>query len=74
MKTIPTSLPGHLIDWYWDQVEVHLVKSYRVTRASARAGIRKYRTALARCGVGDMVYHADAKDTARGVHDGEYLP
>lgn len=72
MKTIPSNLPGHLIDWYWQKVEDLLVRTHRVPRKAARAGIRKYRRILYRHGVGDILYHADAKDTARGIKTGGY--
>jgi hypothetical protein len=39
---------------------------------AARAGIKKYRTILARHGVGDILYHNDAKKTARGIKSGGY--
>lgn len=72
MKTIPTSLPGHLIDWYWREVEAELVRTHHLSPAAARGGIDKYRRVLARDGVGDMIYHADVKETARGIKVGGY--
>jgi hypothetical protein len=73
VKTVPTSLPGHLIDSYWEEVEVLLVKRFRASRADARSGIDKYRKAMTQHGVGDLLYHAGAEETARGIRDGGYL-
>jgi hypothetical protein len=72
MKTIPTNLPGHLIDWYWQEVEDKLVRAHGVDRYAARTGIDKYRRALHRVGVGDIQYHEDAKKTARGFKTAGY--
>ena len=72
MKTIPTNLPGHLIDAYWQEVEAELVGAHQLSRDAARAGIDKYRRTMYRHGVGDILYHADAKDTARGIKTGGY--
>ena len=72
MKTIPTNLPGHLIDWYWQEVEKELVQTHQLTSEAARRGIRKYRRALHRVGVGDILYHDDYKFTAQGIKNGGY--
>jgi hypothetical protein len=72
VKTIPTSLPRRLINAYWQEVKTLLVQTHQVSTEAARNGIRRYRRMLARGGVGDMVYHADAKDTAAGIMTGGY--
>ena len=74
MIAIPSSLPGHLIDWYWDEVEKYLVRTHKVPREKARRGILRYRRALARHGVGDIQYHADADQTALGIVNGGHIP
>jgi cytosine/adenosine deaminase-related metal-dependent hydrolase len=74
MVTIPSSLPGHLIDWYWNEVENHLVNTHNVPRDAAKAGIRRFRKRMARHGVGDILYHADADQTAEGIVTGGHIP
>ena len=73
MKTIPTTLPGHLIDWYWQEVENELVRTYRFTRESAKKGIRRIRRRFYRDGVGDIQYHSDVKQMAQGIKTGGYV-
>lgn len=72
MKTIPTNLPGHLIDAYGQTVADELVRVHGLTQRAARTGIRRYRRALYRVGVGDIRYHADARDTGRGIKEAGY--
>ena len=74
MVTIPSSLPGDLIDWYWGEVENELVKTHKIARERAKRGIRRYRKVMARHGVGDILYHADADQTAQGIVNGGHLP
>lgn len=73
LNEIPSQFPGYLIALYWHKVEELLVNEYGVPRDDARAGIKNYRLALYRVGVGDIQYHDDAKDAAKAVYQGGHL-
>lgn len=60
------TLPGHLIDAYWDDVTNELLK-HDFTQTEARSRIAAHRRQLAEVGVDEWIYHWDAIDTAKSI-------
>ena len=72
MLTPRSKLPRRVTQAYWLQVRRLLLLSHRLDVATARRAILAYRSALARGGVRDEIYHAQVEVTAEGIVQGGY--
>ena len=65
MSTTSSKLPRKVVQGYWAEVRRRLQSKHGLSLAAARHGILAYREALAKLGVGDELFHAPIKETAK---------
>jgi hypothetical protein len=60
-------LPRHLIVEFWDTVKQELREVSDLSEENADEAIRRYRLALERHQIGDLVYHRDPESVAKTI-------
>jgi hypothetical protein len=63
-------LPPHLIEEFWDTIMQELRKRHRLSETDAKSAISKFKSALERHQIGDLVYHRDPESVAQTIAGG----
>ncbi len=63
-------LPSHLIEEFWDTVKHELLKRHRLSETNADEAIARYKAALDRHQIGDLIYHRFPESVAETVAGG----
>ena len=72
MPTTPSDLPESVTKSYWTEIRRLLQVDHKLKAVASARAVRAYVSAIARAGVGDIIYHAPVEDTARGIVAGGY--
>lgn len=60
-------LPAHLMTEFWETVRGRLQTHYGLTEHDAVAAIDRFREAIDRHQIGELIYHRDAESVAETV-------
>ena len=66
-----TRLPKRVTEGYWKAVLELLDKKHNLSPSATKTAVLGYREKLNKNGVGEVIYHAPAEETAQGIAEAE---